>query len=54
MRMQIKNCRIDKTFRYLQKAKKSALVTFITAGDPDFNLSKKILLNLPNAGADLI
>ena len=54
MRIQIKNCRIDKTFKSLQEAKKSALVTFITAGDPDFNLSKKILLNLPNAGADLI
>ena len=54
MTIQIKNCRIDKTFKSLQEAKKSALVTFITAGDPDFNLSKKILLNLPNAGADLI
>ena len=54
MRIQIKNCRIEKTFKSLQEAKKSALVTFITAGDPDFNLSKKILLNLPNAGADLI
>ncbi len=54
MRIEIKNCRIDKTFKSLQEAKKSALVTFITAGDPDFNLSKKILLNLPNAGADLI
>ena len=54
MRNQIKNCRIDKTFRSLQESKKSALVTFITAGDPDLNSSTKILQNLPKAGADII
>ena len=54
MRNQIKYCRIDKTFRSLQESKKSALVTFITAGDPDLNSSTKILQNLPKAGADII
>lgn len=48
------NCRIEKTFRDLKSSNQSALITFITAGDPNFNHSKKILFNLPNAGADLI
>ena len=47
------NCRIEKTFRDLKSSNQSALI-FITAGDPNFNHSKKILFNLPNAGADLI
>ena len=47
-------CRIEKTFKGLKAKKKSALITFITAGDPDFDTSKKILLGLPKAGADLI
>ena len=49
-----KNCRIEKTFRNLKETNKSALITFITAGDPDFSISKRILLDLPNVGADLI
>ena len=48
------NCRIEKTFRDLKSSNKAALITFITAGDPDLNNSKKILLNLPKAGADII
>ena len=39
-------CRI-KTFKGLKAEKKSALITFITAGDPDFDTSKKILIGLP-------
>ena len=31
-----------------------ALVTFITAGDPDLETSKNILAGLPKAGADVI
>ncbi len=49
-----KNCRIEKTFRDLKDSNKSALITFITAGDPDFNISARILFELPSAGADLI
>ena len=48
------NCRIEKTFRELKSSNKPALITFITAGDPSFNYSKQVLLNLPKAGADLI
>ena len=47
-------CRIEKTFKGLKAKKKSALITFVTAGDPDFDISKKILIGLPKAGADLI
>tara|TARA_B100001029_G_C14966147_1_gene397418 strand:- start:21 stop:854 length:834 start_codon:yes stop_codon:yes gene_type:complete len=54
MSLKNNNCRIEKTFRNLKDANQSALITFITAGDPDFNISKKILFNLPNSGADII
>lgn len=47
-------CRIEKTFKGLKAKKKSALITFVTAGDPNFDISKKILIGLPKAGADLI
>ncbi len=46
--------RIDKTFASLKAKGRSALVTFITAGDPDLETSKKILDGLPAAGADVI
>ena len=43
--------RIEKTFAALNR---SALITFITAGDPDFAQSMDILNALPGAGADII
>jgi tryptophan synthase alpha chain len=46
--------RIDTTFARLKKEGRSALVTFITAGDPDYKTSLKIIAGLPKAGADLI
>ncbi len=46
--------RIDDTFASLAKAKRPALVTFISAGDPDLESSQKILDALPKAGADII
>jgi tryptophan synthase alpha chain len=46
--------RIDQRFAALQTAGRTALVTFVTAGDPDYATSEKILLGLPAAGADLI
>jgi tryptophan synthase alpha chain len=46
--------RIDRRFAKLEKEGRAGLVTFITAGDPDLETSKKILLGLPKAGADLI
>ncbi len=43
--------RIEKTFQSLNRP---ALVTFITAGDPDADSSLSVLKALPNAGADII
>lgn len=49
-----KETRIDRRFAALKKEGRPALVTFVTAGDPDPETSKKILLGLPKAGADVI
>ena len=46
--------RIDKRFAELAEAGRPALVTFITAGDPDTATSLEILKSLPAAGADVI
>jgi tryptophan synthase alpha chain len=46
--------RIDRRFEALRKAARPALVTFVTAGDPDFATSLDILKALPAAGADLV
>jgi tryptophan synthase alpha chain len=43
--------RIEKTFAAL---KRPALITFVTAGDPDKGLGQKILDSLPESGADII
>jgi tryptophan synthase alpha chain len=43
--------RIEKTFAALNRP---ALITFITAGDPDYAKSLAILRELPGAGADII
>ena len=46
--------RIDAKFAALKQQGRSALVTFVTAGDPDYDTSLKIITGLPKAGADLI
>lgn len=46
--------RIDQKFAALKAENRSALVTFITAGDPDLDTSAKLLAGLPAAGADVI
>ncbi|MEL6226441.1 MAG: tryptophan synthase subunit alpha [Pseudomonadota bacterium] len=46
--------RIDTRFEALREAGRPALVTFITAGDPDLETSFKILSGLAEAGADVI
>lgn len=46
--------RIDRRFAALKEAGRAALVTFITAGDPDYDTSLKIIQGLPKAGADII
>ncbi len=46
--------RIDRCFAALKREGRPAFVTFVTAGDPDYETSKAILLGLPGAGADVI
>jgi tryptophan synthase alpha chain len=46
--------RIDARFAALKREGRAALVTFITAGDPDLATSLEILKALPGAGADMI
>lgn len=46
--------RIERRFRDLRDEGRAALVTFITAGDPDHGTSLAILRGLPAAGADLV
>ncbi|MCB1485294.1 MAG: tryptophan synthase subunit alpha [Hyphomicrobiaceae bacterium] len=49
-----KTSRIDARFSALKSQKRTALVTFVSAGDPDLATSEKILHGLPGAGADII
>jgi tryptophan synthase alpha chain len=46
--------RIDRRFQTLKTEGRAALVTFVTAGDPDGATSLAILKALPAAGADVI
>jgi tryptophan synthase alpha chain len=46
--------RIDNRFADLKRQGRAALVTFLTAGDPDTETSLAILKALPAAGADVI
>ena len=46
--------RIDRRFAALQQGRAPALVTFVTAGDPDYDTSLAILKALPAAGADIV
>lgn len=44
--------RIDKKFQEL--GGKKALITFITAGDPDLDTTEKLVLSMLDAGADIV
>ena len=46
--------RIDRRFAALKQEGRAALVTFLTAGDPDLATSLEILKALPKAGADVL
>ena len=46
--------RLGERFAALRAKDRAALVTFVTAGDPDFDTSSQILAGLPEAGADII
>ena len=46
--------RLDRRFAALREEGRAALVTFLTAGDPDYETSLSVLRRLPEAGADVI
>jgi tryptophan synthase alpha chain len=46
--------RIDQTFQNLAAAKRKALVAYLTAGDPDFDASLKILREACASGVDVL
>lgn len=46
--------RIHNTFTRCKEENRKALVTFITAGDPDHATSLEVLKSLPESGADII
>ncbi|MCQ2048673.1 tryptophan synthase subunit alpha [Stutzerimonas stutzeri] len=48
------NSRLQSRFAQLKQENRAALVTFVTAGDPDYATSLAILKGLPDAGADVI
>ena len=46
--------RIDKAFAELKAAGKKALITFVTAGDPDLDTTEKAVTEMFGNGADII
>lgn len=46
--------RIDKKFNDLADNNKKALITYITAGDPDIQTTAKLIMEMENNGADII
>jgi len=46
--------RIDRRFAALKEEGRAALVTFVMAGDPDYDTALEIVSALPGAGADVI
>ena len=50
----IPRTRIEARFAELAVKKRAALITFITAGDPDLDTCRDILAALPGAGADIV
>ena len=46
--------RIDSKFLELKNAKKKAFIPYITAGDPDLDTTRRLVLELEKSGADII
>lgn len=46
--------RIDAAFRDLRQAGRCGLVTYVTAGDPDLERSRELLVRIAIAGADIL
>lgn len=52
--MRQRSCRLKERFKKLASEERAGLITFITAGDPNIDISNAILNGLPDAGADII
>jgi len=50
----VSGTRIDRRFAELKADNRAALVAYVMAGDPDFDLGLEIVKGLPGAGADII
>jgi len=46
--------RIDKAFRNLKLNNQKALITFVTAGDPNIETTEKLVLEIVKDGADIV
>ena len=46
--------RIDSKFGELKRKDKKALITFITAGDPDLDTTFELVLEMERRGADVV
>lgn len=46
--------RIETRFKRLREQGRKGLVTFVTAGDPDYEQARAVLESLPGAGADFV
>ena len=46
--------RIDATFDRLRADGKKAFVSYVMAGDPDYETARDVVLGLPAAGVDII
>lgn len=46
--------RIQERFKLLKEQNKKALISFLTAGDPDIETTKKIVIEMEKRGADII
>jgi tryptophan synthase alpha chain len=46
--------RIEERFAHLRKERRTGLVTYVTAGDPDLQRSAEIIQRLDKAGADVL
>jgi len=46
--------RIEAKFKELKKEKKTALIPFITAGDPNLKTTKELVIEMEKRGADII
>lgn len=46
--------RLEKRFKELKNSSEKALITFITAGDPDLATTERMIHTLEDAGADII